>query len=185
MAYEENPTLLIVEDEKELADLFVAWLESEYDCWTAYDGRSALDQIDEEVDAVLLDRRMPGLSGDEVLEEMRERGFDCPVGMVTAVEPDFDIVEMGFDDYIVKPVSTDDLKDFVEDLLSLPEYERDLQRFFQLAAKRAAIETAKNEAELRRSKEYQALLKDLEEVRAAANANRDELMGRKPFAKLF
>lgn len=182
---EGRPTVLIVEDEKPLADLFVAWLAEEYECKRAYDGHEALEVVDDDVDAVLLDRRMPGLSGDEVLEEIRARGIDCPVGMVTAVEPDFEIVEMGFDDYIVKPVATDELHAFVEDLLALPNYERELQRFFQLASKRAALETAKNEAELQQSEEYQTLLEELEDVRRTADANRDELMGRAPFSKLF
>lgn len=181
----EQPVVLVVEDEPPLADLFVAWLTDEYDCRVAYDGHEALEAIDDTVDAVLLDRRMPGLSGDEVLEKFRERGYACPVGMVTAVEPDFDIVSMGFHDYIVKPVSPEELNELVEDLLALPQYERDLQRLFQLASKRAALETSKNESELQRSAEYQQLLAELDDVRQAADANRDELMGQQPFSRLL
>lgn len=182
---DEQPTVLIVEDEVPLAELFVAWLEESYRCRTAFDGEEALHEMADDIDAVLLDRRMPGLSGDEVLAELRDRGYDCPVGMVTAVEPDFDIVEMGFDDYIVKPVSVDELHDFVGDLMSLPEYEHELQRFFQLATKRAALEEAKNTSELERSEEYHELLDELERVRESANAQRDELVASSPFSKIF
>ncbi|TKX52052.1 response regulator, partial [Halorubrum sp. SS7] len=63
---EKPPLVLVVEDEPDLADLYAAWLGDEYRVRTAYGGREALDQLDEtddEVDAILLDRRMPGLSG--------------------------------------------------------------------------------------------------------------------------
>jgi len=59
--------------------------------------------IDETVDVVLLDRMMPGMSGQEVLAAIRERGLDCRVAMVTAVDADFDVIEMGFDEYLGKP----------------------------------------------------------------------------------
>ncbi len=45
------------------------------------------------------------MSGDEVLDTIAERGIDPAVVMVTAVDPDFDIVEMPFDEYLTKPVT--------------------------------------------------------------------------------
>lgn len=181
----EQPTVLIVEDEIELAELFGTWLAADYTYRIAHNGEEALDEVGADVDVILLDRRMPGMSGDEVLDEFREMGIDCPVGMVTAVEPDFDIVQMGFEDYIVKPVSRDELHAFVEDLLALSGYEDDLQRFFELASKRAALESSKNEAELQRSEEYQELIAELETVQLAADNNRDEVVNKKPFEHLF
>lgn len=181
----EQPSVLIVEDEVPLAELFVAWLEDSYDCHTAFNGDEALARIDADIDVVLLDRRMPGLSGDDVLNEIRARGFDCPVGMVTAVEPDFDIVEMGFDGYIVKPVAVEELHGFVGDLLSLPEYDDELHRFFQLASKRAALEAAKNKSELERSDEYQLLLDELSRVRAEVDDRRDTLETCERFSRLL
>ena len=80
-----------------------------HDVRTAYGGEEALEKADEDVDLVFLDRQMPDMSGDDVLERVRERGLDCRVVMVTAVDPDFDIVEMPFDDYLTKPVMRDDV----------------------------------------------------------------------------
>lgn len=62
-----SATVLIVEDEQPLADLYAKFLESTYTVRTAYDGTEALDSMSHEVDVVLLDRRMSGLSGEEVL----------------------------------------------------------------------------------------------------------------------
>lgn len=111
----DAPTVLYVDDEPAIADGYAAKLH-EYDTRTAYTGRAALEQLDETVDVVFLDRRMPGMSGKDVLEAIRERDYDCRVVMVTGVEPDDDIVEMGFDEYLVKPVEVTQLQETVERL---------------------------------------------------------------------
>lgn len=58
---------------RNLADLYTAWLAADYNVRTAYDGEQALDTYNKTVDVVLLDRRLPIHSGNEVLEELRER----------------------------------------------------------------------------------------------------------------
>ncbi len=161
-----DPTVLIVEDEPDLADLYTAWLSEHCTVRTAYNGSQALDAIDKDVDVVLLDRRMPGLSGDTVLDTIRERELGCRVAMVTAVEPDFDIIEMGFDDYLVKPVSKKDLWSVVEQLLLRSEYDEQLQQFFALASKKAILDKQKTTAELRSSEEYVRLKDRLAVLRA-------------------
>jgi len=157
--------VLVVEDESDLADLYAAWLREHCAVRTTYGGAAAVDAIDDTVDIVLLDRRMPGLSGDEVLDTIRDRDLECRVAMVTAVEPDFDIVEMGFDDYLVKPVSKDDLVETVEQLLLRSEYDERIQEFFALASKKALLDAEKNDAELRASEEYARLVDRLAVLR--------------------
>lgn len=161
---EDLPLVLVVEDEPDLADLYAAWLQGEYRVRTAYGGQEALEQLDEEVDVILLDRRMPGLSGDEVLEAVRGRDIDCRVAMVTAVEPDFDIVAMGFDDYLVKPVARDALIDTVDRLELRGEYDEGMQELFALASKKALLESEKTESELVGSAEYEELDERLEAI---------------------
>jgi DNA-binding response OmpR family regulator len=161
----DDVTVLIVEDEPDLADLYSAWLRDYCTVQTAYNGSQALEAIDEDIDIVLLDRRMPGLSGDEVLDTLRSRGLDCRVAMVTAVEPDFDIIEMGFDDYLVKPVSNDDLIETVDQLLLRSAYDEQIQELFALASKKALLDSEKTEAELRASEEYARLVDRLAVLR--------------------
>ncbi|QCC47926.1 HalX domain-containing protein [Halobellus limi] len=160
------PMVLVVEDEPDLADLYATWLRDEYRVRVAYGGREALEELDEEVDVVLLDRRMPDLSGDEALEAIRERDVGCRVAMVTAVEPDFDIVAMGFDDYLVKPVSRDSLKDTVENLLRRNSYDDGIQELFALASKKALLESEKDAATLEEHAEYQELTERVQNLRA-------------------
>ncbi|POG54708.1 HalX domain-containing protein [Haloferax marisrubri] len=161
----EQPLVLIVEDEPDLADLYATWLRNDYSVRVAYGGREALDKLDDEVDVVLLDRRMPDLSGDEALSEIRDRGFECRVAMVTAVEPDFDIIAMGFDDYLVKPVSREALTDTVSNLILRNAYDVGIQDLFSLASKKALLESEKDEAALEENEEYQRLTARLTELR--------------------
>jgi len=157
--------VLVVDDEEDLADLFTSWLSREYAVDTAYSGRDALERLDDSVDVVLLDRRMPDLSGDAVLAEVRERGLDCRVAMVTAVDPDFDIVEMGFDDYLTKPVSSDELHELVERLLARKHHDSAVQRYFQLVTKRAALD-AQHGTDASSDPKYEALEAEIESLEA-------------------
>jgi DNA-binding response OmpR family regulator len=163
---DDTPLVLVVEDERDLSDLYRTWLVKSYRVRTARDGRTALDELDGEVDIVLLDRRMPDLSGDEVLDRIRERDLDCRIAMVTAVEPDTDIVDMAFDDYLVKPVSEEELVRTVENLRIRDEYGDGVKRLFSLASKKALLESEKDLLELESSSNYQRLCADLTDLRS-------------------
>ena len=165
-------TVLVVEDERDLADMYVEWLEADYDVRVAYEGEGAIEVVDEDVDVVLLDRLMPGLSGDEVLAEIESAGYDPWVAMITAVEPDFDVLAMGFDDYLVKPVFADDVRSTVQNLLSRSDYDERLQRYFALVSKRAALAEYRSTDELESNEEYVELTEEIESLRA----DLDEMM---------
>ncbi|GAB7091332.1 response regulator [Halorubrum luteum] len=182
---DQPPVVLIAEDEPDLADLYAAWLGDTYRVRTAYGGHEALEQLDDDVDAILLDRRMPGLSGDEVLVSVRERGIDCRVAMVTAVEPDFDILEMGFDDYLVKPVTKEALHETVEGLLRRSEYDSGVQELFALTSKKAILESEKSASELAENREYQDLTARITEIRSDLDRTIEEVDEHDEFEKLF
>ena len=166
MPEDDAAVVLVVDDEEGVAEVFSLWLRDEYETRVATGGEAALEAIDG-VDIVLLDRRMPDLSGDETLARMRERGYDGPVAMVTAVDPDFDIVDMAFDDYLVKPISKEELRETVERLLSVQSYDDQTQDQFALARKLAALEVEKDESELEASEEYATLRRQFEEGQGA------------------
>lgn len=135
---EKRKKVLIAEDEEELADLYGIWLSEEYEVVTAHDGQEAVEKYDEGVDVVLLDRRMPEMSGDEALEEIRDSPGDCMAAMVTAVEPKKDILSMEFEEYLRKPTSKEELLELTENLISLSESDED-SRSFELEAKSSAL----------------------------------------------
>ncbi|MFB6139185.1 MAG: response regulator [Halosimplex sp.] len=180
-----DATVLVVDDERDIADLYSTWLEEEYEVRTAYGAEEALEETDEDVDVVFLDRQMPGMNGDEVLEELRERELTCRVVMVTAVDPDFDIVEMPFDDYLTKPVMLDDLHGAAERMLSRESYDERMQEFFSLASKKATLEAEKDYVELQSSEEYEELETEVESLREEADRTVSDLSEAEDFETLF
>ena len=154
--------VLVVDDEPRIVELFSTWLTDLAEVRTAFDGDQALEAMGDEIDAVLLDRRMPGLTGDEVLEEIRDRGYPCRVAMVTAIEPDFDIVEMGFDDYVVKPVPKDELVGTVERLLDLSTYDEMIRAHYALVSKKALLDVEKPPQQRQSSDDYARLERRIE-----------------------
>ena len=114
MSESDRPVVLIVEDEPDVAETYKLWLRNDYEVRMAHDGDEGLELLDDSVDVVLLDRMMPGLSGDEVLERIRERDLGCRVSMVTAVEPDFDILEMGYYSLVEKQATLEASKSSAE-----------------------------------------------------------------------
>jgi len=160
-----DPVVLIVEDEPDVAETYRLWLEDEYEIRMAKNGDEGIEQLDDGISVVLLDRMMPGLSGGDVLEYVRDRGLDCRVAMVTAVEPDFDILEMGFDAYLSKPVKSDQLRETVKNLLERSEYDTLLQEYYSLVEKQATLEATKTTAELDDNAEYERLTSRIDELR--------------------
>jgi CheY-like chemotaxis protein len=173
----ETATVLVVDDEATIREMYADMLGRFVDgVETAADGETALSLLDGTVDVVLLDRRMPGRSGDEVLKEIRARGHDCRVAMLTAVEPDEDIASMPFDTYLTKPVTVAELRGTIERLLALEDYESAMEERFRVAQKIGALEAAKTEAELVDSAAYadlKARYRELTEEMEAAGQRVD------------
>lgn len=165
MTATDQPTVLVVDDEASYTALLAEWLADDYRVRTAHSGTEALEKLDDTVSVMLLDRRMPDRSGDEVLSVVRDRGLHCRVAMVTAVEPSFDVVELGFDDYLVKPTTRAEITSLVDSLLHRATYQREVQQLFALASKRAMLERRHSEAELRSSDRYSDLTAEVEALR--------------------
>ena len=160
-----NDVILVVEDKTELADLYSGWLSERYPVRVANDGPEALEEFDEDVEVVLLDRELPGMNGKAVLSMLRDRGADCQVAMVTAVEPEVDVVEMGFDAYVTKPVRDDELFELVDHLLHRRVYDENVRKLFAAISKQIALESKYTQEELDEDPQYQHLLAEIEKLR--------------------
>jgi two-component system OmpR family response regulator len=105
---------LLVEDEERMAEAVRRVLAAErYAVDVAADGETALElTAQRSYDVVLLDRMLPGISGDQVLRTMRRRGNATPVIMVTALsalEHRVEGLDAGADDYLPKPFAFSEL----------------------------------------------------------------------------
>jgi len=106
----DREKILIVDDDRNICELLRLYLEKEgYETCLAHDGESAIAIHDEQdVDLVLLDVMMPRVDGWEACRRIRAKK-ETPIIMLTAKGETFDKVlglELGADDYIVKPFDT-------------------------------------------------------------------------------
>lgn len=171
----DSPQILIVEDEDPIRETYARILTDSYDVSTVATGQGAIDALSPDLDIVLLDRRLPDVDGDTVLRELQARNYDCYVAMVTAVDPDFDILEMCIDDYLVKPLSHEELQDAVERLLALSEFDSTYHELSQKRVKRSTLLQEKSRAELDDNDEFAQLHEDIQELEAELTEMVDEL----------
>jgi len=121
--------ILVVEDKKEISDIVSKYLAKEgYNVFVANNGFEALDYFSKhEFHLVLLDIMMPGISGFEVLKEIRKIS-DIPVIMLTAKQEEIDRLkgfDIGADDYVIKPFSPRELMKRIQVFLKRVYHESD------------------------------------------------------------
>ena len=105
----KNPHILICDDDPVVHQSLSLYLDAEeFQHTSAYDGKQALELTEQNTyDLMVLDQMMPGMSGMEVCQAIRKRS-NLPIIMLTARGEEIDRIlglEMGADDYIVKPFS--------------------------------------------------------------------------------
>jgi DNA-binding response OmpR family regulator len=111
---ESAPTVLFVDDEPEILEMYDLLCRTEYTVFTADSGEEALRQFGDHIDIAFFDRRMPDMSGDEVISSIRDQGFQTPVGIISAVERDSG-PDIETDTYLTKPITRDELFDAIEE----------------------------------------------------------------------
>jgi two-component system OmpR family response regulator len=136
--------ILVVEDEQHLAYMIKFNLQAEgYQVTAVTDGQSALDALEEAqppIDLVVLDIMLPGMSGYGVCQNLRERGTDIPILMLSARTLSEDRTrgfDVGADQYLSKPFDLDELLSRIKGLLN---------RHRQLVQRRGPHESLRNSA---------------------------------------
>lgn len=161
MADTEDPCrVLAVDDDEMVLETYGIWLGDAYDLTTATSGEAALALFDdgEAFDVVLLDRLMPGTNGDEVLHALRERGVDAQVGIVSAVDPDTEVLGLPFDAYVEKPLDGDGARAAVGTLAARRELPAEVRTHRSLAERVLTVESNYRESELADDERYRALV---------------------------
>jgi len=176
-----DPTVLMIDDEKEVADAYALRLEDVADVTVAYSGGEAISTLEDGLtpDVVLIDRHMPGKSGDEVLEDVREMDLRTRAIMVTAIDPNLGILDLPFDDYLSKPVEREDLRTAVDQQCQVLAYEL-LGEYFQRESTRAVVEAELPDERLQDHDEFVELEEQTAEVAERVRGllpEADELLG--------
>ncbi len=129
----QRKAILIVEDEFSVRESLRMILKSKYEVHMAADGEEALQHIQKEkIDLVTLDLKMPGLSGIEVLREIKKRNADIEVVVVSAYGNPQNLREAtryGAGDFINKPFNAPDLINSVNKSLERQSHNLRLKNF--------------------------------------------------------
>jgi DNA-binding NtrC family response regulator len=156
-------TILIADDDGDIRDILMDTLDSlGAKIVTAVDGQQCLDRVEMDApDVILLDIEMPVKSGLQVLQELRQRGNETTVIMITAygtIERAVQAMKQGAFDFITKPFDLDHIAVVVEKALEREKLKRGLEHFAEEAGARyrlvggdspnmrQAMETAKKAA---------------------------------------
>ena len=132
---EDQEKILIVDDNRPNVELLQAHLESAgYNVVAAYGGEEALQKVEKEKpDLILLDIMMPRMSGYEVCRRLKAdpKSKVIPIVMVTALNELEDVekgVDVGADDFLMKPINKLELIARVKSMLRVKNLEDELQR---------------------------------------------------------
>lgn len=119
--FDTKGRVLIVDDSEDICEIVRAVLEGSgnFETVSALDGGQALDILSKEsFDVILMDERMPNMTGHECFRELRDRAINVPVifftGMMDSKNMSRDLA-LGAFDYISKPIVPDELLVLIED----------------------------------------------------------------------
>ena len=129
----QNRSILIVDDELGVRESLKMILKPNYQVHTATEGRDALQSIQKnKIDLVALDLKMPGLSGIDVLRQIKKNDPDMEVIVITAHGTPQNVQEAnryGAGDFITKPFNVPDLLDSINKSLERRSYSLRLKNF--------------------------------------------------------
>ena len=105
-------TILVIEDDNDISNMIYDLLEQNgYNIKQAYSGTEALLVFDHKIDLVLLDLMLPGLAGEQVLQEIRKNSNIPVIGLSAKSDKatTINLLKSGADDYVVKPFNNEEL----------------------------------------------------------------------------
>ncbi|MFH0729142.1 MAG: response regulator [Pseudomonadota bacterium] len=116
----KRPSVLLVDDEVAFANNLLKLLSKRgYDVVVVYDGAHAVDRVGEkDFDVIILDMKMPGMDGIATLKEIKKKVPAVEVVILTghgSIESGIEGMQLGAFDFLMKPVSIDDLQEKVSE----------------------------------------------------------------------
>jgi CheY-like chemotaxis protein len=164
MEENDTTTIMVVDDEERMAKCYKLFIQDTYDTFVTIGGQVAVDNLTREVDVVLLDRRMPEMHGHEVLEHISQGDYNCRVIIISALDPDMDIIEYDFSKYLSKPVVKEELLNAIEQVRMLDQYENLLTEYYQAVEKYSIMKSEFDPFTLEESDEFQALKENISQT---------------------
>jgi DNA-binding response OmpR family regulator len=136
---EDQSSVLILEDERMVANILEDYFSDSYDVQYVPTGTEALEAYTADTDLIIIDRNLEGMSGDTVATRIRANHEQQLLLCVSGVEPDNDIYELDYDDYIHKPVEEDEMRTRMELLLNRAALDSTARTYLSLRSKQLAL----------------------------------------------
>ena len=169
-----KPNVLVIDAEPEIVDMYREYLDDSCTVTGATGGEEGLERLDDHTDVVVLDRRMPEMSGDAVADQIKRMPIHTKIVMVTAIEPDMDLLHIEFDDYMVKPVTQADLTRAVDRMTNRIELENQLQELLGLASRLTTLEDKLDIESLETSDKYHRLTDEFTQLKREIRRTGDD-----------
>ncbi|MGM0508207.1 MAG: response regulator [Fusobacteriota bacterium] len=113
--------ILIIDDEKNIRFMLDKSLSKDYDVTSAVNGEDGLEKLKEgEYDLILLDMKLPGMDGLEVLKKIKESNKEVTVIMITGfgnIDTAVEAMKLGAVDYLRKPFSSNEIRSIVSEVI--------------------------------------------------------------------
>jgi len=106
-------TILFVDDEPAILDIYELLCGSEYNVITAENGKEALEAFGSHIDLAVIERDIPEISGDDVVQVLRREGYRTPIACVSAFDPGPEST-VEYDEYLTKPIENHELLAVIE-----------------------------------------------------------------------
>lgn len=155
--------ILIIEDDRDTANLYQGYLEEDYTTNLATSGEQAVEKLSPTIDLILLDLNLPRMSGIDLLEMIQEDEVEHSnprVIILTTRDPTEEILDYPIDKYQMKPIYRDDLHSLIDDITLQAEYQNLSKTLFQKRSKRNAFKQAgKTDTET-----YREILQNIDEL---------------------
>ena len=133
-----NPTVLVVDSDRRLTDMYSRWLSDRYAVVRAHSDEELDRQVGEEIDVVLFAEGVPGTDPERILSAVSP---ECRTIMLVEERADFDILEVDCDGLLRKPVVSERLCETIEEQLTRQGESERRREFGALTAKRSFLES--------------------------------------------
>lgn len=171
MKNSDQSTVLVVDDEQRVAECYKIFVEQQHNAEVAIGGREAVEKLDENIDIVLLDRRMPDLHGSEVIDYINEEDHACRVIIISAIDPDMEILKNEFVKYIKKPVEQDELLQAIQETIVFDESGQSHIEYLKLIEKAHIMQSEFTKVKLEDNHYYNKIIDSINSMREQFNDN--------------
>ncbi|MFD1569950.1 response regulator transcription factor [Halorubrum laminariae] len=165
-------TILLLDDDRERADEYAAWLDA-YAVRVAGDVESGLDALDDEVDVVLLDAGLADPDPAATIGRIRARRAGCQIGLLSGDTSGLTVLGLDVNEYVPRPINREELRESVARLVDHGAAEAAVERYLLLVTRLRRVE-ARPDRDATDDEQYQELTGEI----AARRSQIDTLLAR-------